>query len=398
MNNTLGFNSLCAKELAENRTTRPHALPIYATSSFDFETIQQGIDVFLGKEEGHIYGRFGNPTIDTTARKLAQLESFGQDFEAKAYLFSSGMAAISGVLLGLLKAGDKILTQGNIYGGTTGLMTEILQPLGIEAVYTDLRNAVKVEQILYNNPSIKMVYLETPANPTLACVDIAVISAISHEYKKLVVVDNTFATPYLQQPLALGADFVVHSTTKYLNGHGNSIAGAVVGRDMDAMENKIWKTLKLLGGNCNAWDAWLTYNGMKTLALRMRQHSLNAMQVARTLAAHDKVEKVNYIGLDTHPDHELAKRQMRDFGGMLSFELKGGLEAGKAFMDKLRFCTLAPTLGDVDTLILHPASMSHIGVAKEVREANGITDGLIRISVGIENVEDILVDIMTALS
>lgn len=398
MNNTLGFHSICAKELTDNRTTRPHTLPIYATSSFDFETIQQGINVFQGKEEGHIYGRFGNPTIDTAAKKLAQLESYGQDFEAKAYMFSSGMAAISAVLMGLLKSEDKILTQANIYGGTTTLMREVLQPLGIQSVYVDLKDMNKVEQMLYNDPSIKMVYLETPANPTLACVDIKVISDLSHQYQKWVVIDNTFATPYLQQPLALGADFVIHSTTKYLNGQGNSIAGAVVALDEELMTQRIWKMMKLVGGNCNAWDAWLTYNGMKTLALRMKQHSANAMQVARTLERHEKVERVNYIGLESHPDHALAKQQMRDFGGMLSFELKGGLEAGKVFVDQLQFCTIAPTLGDMDTLIMHPASMSHVGVPREARIANGITDGLIRISVGIENVEDILVDVMTALS
>ncbi|MEM9991464.1 MAG: PLP-dependent aspartate aminotransferase family protein [Bacteroidota bacterium] len=398
MKNTLGFHSLCAQELPDKRTTTPHNLPIYATSSFNFETIEQGIDVFSGKSEGHIYGRFANPTIDAAAEKLAQLESCGQDFEAMTYLFSSGMAAISAVFVGLLKSGDKVLTQPNIYGGTTSLMRDILAPLGIETVYADLRDSNKVEHFLYNDPAIQMVYLETPTNPTLDCVDIVATANLTKQYTKWLVVDNTFATPYLQQPLALGADFVVHSTTKYLNGQGNSVAGAVVGKDVDVMQERIWKVMKFMGGNCNAWDAWLTYNGMKTLALRMKQHSANALQVARTLARHEKVKHINYIGLDTHPDHSLAKQQMRDFGGMLSFELKGGLEAGKTFMNHLQFCTIAPTLGDMDTLVLHPASMSHIGVAREVRIASGITDGLIRISVGIENAEDILVDVMTALS
>lgn len=391
------FGSLCAKELKENRTTKPHALPIYATSSFEFEGIQQGIDVFLKKEEGHIYGRFGNPTIDTVARKLALMETHGTDLEAYAYLCSSGMAAISTLMLATLKKGDKVLTQANIYGGTTELLLKILEPLDIQRALLDLSNLNALERQLQDDPAIQMIYFETPANPTLACLDIEAIAALAHQYGKLVVVDNTFCTPFAQQPLVLGADFVVHSTTKYLNGHGNSVAGAIVGRDVALMQEKVFPAIKLVGTNCNSWDAWLTYNGMKTLALRMERHSENAVKIAKYLAAHEKVERVNYTGLETHPDYELAQKQMRIPGGMLSFELKGGLEAGKKFMDQLQFCTLAPTLGDVDTLIMHSASMSHVNVPRAIRYANGITDGLIRISVGIEAADDILADIEQAL-
>lgn len=397
LDKTAGFGSVCAKELKENRSTKPHALPIYATSSFEFEDIQQGIEVFLKKQEGHIYGRFGNPTIDTVAKKLALLETHGLDMEAEALLCSSGMSAISTLMIALLQKGDKILTQANIYGGTTELLVKVLEPLGIQRVIVNLNDLHAVERHLYNDPSVQMIYLETPANPTLACLDLAALSDLAHQYGKVVVVDNTFSTPYGQQPLQFGVDFVVHSTTKYLNGHGNSIAGAIVGKDMDLMKGKVFQTLKLLGTNCNSWDAWLTYNGMKTLALRMERHSSNALQVAQFLEAHEKVETVNYTGLATHPDHELASKQMRVHGGMLSFELKGGLEAGKQFIDRLQFCTLAPTLGDIDTLIMHSASMSHVNIPREVRYANGITDGLIRISVGIENIEDILGDLTRAL-
>ncbi len=398
MSKTTGFGTICASEIKDNRSTKPHTLPIYATSSFEFEHIQEGIDVFSGRQEGHIYGRFGNPTIDTVAKKVATLENYGLNGEAEALLFSSGMAAISTLMIALLKSGDKVLTQGNIYGGTTELLLKVLQPLGIQIEVVDMKDLNQVEHQLYNDPSIKLLYFETPANPTLACVDIKAITDLAKTYSKKVVVDNTFCTPYVQQPLAFGVDFVIHSTTKYLNGHGNSIAGALIGTDVELMQGRIFKTLKLLGTNCNAWDAWLTHNGMKTLELRMQRHSSNALQIAKFLDSQSQVERVNYTGLSTHPDHELAKIQMRTHGGMLSFELKGGLEAGKAFIDKLQHCTLAPTLGDVDTLIMHPASMSHLNVPEQIRHENGITDGLIRISVGIENIDDLLVDLMLGLS
>lgn len=397
MQQPTGFGSLCAKEGKDLRTTKPHVLPIYATSSFAFESAQQGADIFLKKEPGHIYSRFGNPTVDAVAQKIGQLETFNLEVEAEAFLLSSGMAAISTLVLALLRPGDKILTQGNLYGGTTQMMTELFQPYQVAIEFTDLKDLQNVEQKLQTDASIKLLYFETPANPTLACVDLGALATLAKQYGKWTAVDNTFCTPYLQQPLKFGIDFVVHSTTKFLNGHGNSIAGALVGTDEALMKGPIFQTLKLAGMNCSPWDAWLIHNGIKTLELRMQRHSANAMAVARFLEQHNKVERVNYIGLPSHPDHELAKKQMRDFGGMLSFELKGGLEAGQQFMNSVKFCTLAPTLGDVDTLILHPASMSHLNVPKEMRLQHGITDGLVRLSVGIENVEDIIADLEQAL-
>ncbi len=386
------FASLCVKEQADTRTTKPHQLPIYATSSFEFENINQGIDIFTGKAEGHVYGRYGNPTIETVANKIALLETYGLDMEAKAIMFSSGMSAISTLLMAVLKSGDKVLTQGNLYGGTTELLLKILGPLGIETVMTNLQDLDNVESLLKNDPAIKLVYFETPANPTLACVDIEGIAGLAKKYETFSVIDSTFCTPYIQQPLKYGIDFVIHSSTKYLNGHGNSISGVVIGRDLDLMNGRILKAMRLTGTNCNPWDAWLTNNGLKTLALRMDQHCKNAMAIAEYLEKHPKILRVNYNGLPSHPDHAIAKKQMSAFGGMLSFELKGGLDAGIKFMNNIEFCSLAPTLGDVDTLILHPASSSHINVDKEVRERNGITDGLIRLSVGIEGVEDLIAD------
>lgn len=391
-------DSFVVKEPHDNRTTAPHVLPIYATSSFVFENIDQGVEIFKNIESGHVYSRYANPTVDTVARKIADLETLGLEMKAEAVLTSSGMSAISTLLLGLLKSGDQVLSQGNLYGGTTELLTAVLQPLGVETVFTDLKDLESVERLFRAKPTIRLLYCETPANPTLACVDIAALSELAHRHGALVAIDNTFPTPLLQQPFAHGVDFIIHSTTKYLNGHGNSIAGVIVGRDHELMRKKVWRAMKLAGTNCSPFEAWLTHNGLKTLALRMERHCANARALAEWLEKHPAVARVNYPGLSSHPDHKLAKRQMRGgFGGMLSFELKGGLEAGLRCMNRIRFCTLAPTLGDVDTLILHPASSSHLNVAKEIREQNGITDGMIRVSVGIENAEDIIKDLEQAI-
>lgn len=393
------FESICAKEPSEHRTTKPHVLPIYATSSFAFETIDEGIAIFSNQKEGHGYSRYGNPTVDAVASKIAALEAAGTGVEAAGLLFSSGQAAVATMVMGILKAGDKILTQGNLYGGTTELFTKVFQPLGIETILTDLHDLAKVEEMVQNDPAIKLLYFETPANPTLACVDIAALASIAKRHHRLSAVDNTFATPYLQQPLRHGVDFIVHSTTKFLNGHGNSIAGALVTSHTAQMRmgGGIWQAMKLAGTNCSPWEAWLVHNGLKTLALRMDRHSENAMKIAGFLQSSQQVERVNYCGLPSHPDHAIAKRQMTAFGAMLSFELAGGLEAGIRFMNRIKFCTLAPTLGDVDTLILHPASMSHVNIPKDIRLQNGITDGLIRLSVGIEHVDDIIEDLSQAM-
>lgn len=393
-----GFQSICAQEMEVSLPNQPTQMPLYASSSFKFETIDQGISVFKGEQKGDFYSRYGNPGIRAMEEKLALLESFESGIEAEAVLFSSGMAAISTLLLSLLNPGDKILTQGNLYGGTTDLLTNILHRLKIEPVFTDLSDMQAVEDLLRSDKSIRLVYFETPANPTLACVDIEELVAVARAYGQYTVVDNTFCTPYLQRPLALGVDFVLHSTTKYLNGHGNSIAGVVIGRDKQLMREKVWTHMKLLGTNSNPFDAWLLNIGLKTLTLRMNQHCLNALKIAQYLEKNPAVEKVNYPGLHSHPDFLLAKNQMDQAGGMLSFELKGGLDAGIRFMNGVRFCTLAPTLGDIETLILHPASMSHVNVPREMREKNGITDGLIRLSVGIEAAEDILADLENALA
>lgn len=395
MSKKLSFQSICVKEFQRNESTKPHQLPLYATSSFDFEKIDDGIDIFTGKATGHVYSRYGNPTVDTVAIKLAFLEAYDTDLDSYGFLTSSGMSAISTLMLSTLKSGDKILTQGNLYGGTTELFIKILGNMGIEPIFINLKDKEAVQQTLDRDPTIKMIYLETPANPTMACIDIEWLASVASSKNVLTAIDNTFCTPLLQQPLALGIDFVVHSTTKYINGHGNSIAGVIIGHKKEYKKD-IWTALKLAGTNCSPWDAWLINNGLKTLSLRMERHCANAQVLAEYLEAHPKVNLVNYNGLPSHPDHELSKKQMRGFGGMLSFEIKGGQDAALAFMNKLEFCSLAPTLGDVDTLILHPATSSHLNVDRALREEYGITDGLIRVSVGIEDVKDIISDFAQA--
>ncbi|MEP6645549.1 MAG: aminotransferase class I/II-fold pyridoxal phosphate-dependent enzyme [Saprospiraceae bacterium] len=392
------FDSIAAREWPDPKTTRPHILPIYATSSFDFDDIEQGIRIFAKEETGHTYSRYGNPTVDATAAKIAALEGFGTNRETFGLMTNSGMAAVEVIAGGLLQSGDKILTQPNLYGGTTELLQKIVSKRGIVVVYADLSNANQVEDLLSKDPKIRLVYLETPANPTLACIDIEALASIVNQYERWSAIDNTFATPYLQQPLKHGVHFVIHSTTKYLNGHGNGISGVVLGQDPDLMKINLWNHIKLMGSNCSPFEAWLVYQGLKTLPLRMDKHSSNAMFVARNLEENAKVTCVNYPGLISHPDHEIASKQMKEFGGMLSFELKGGIKESLSALNKLKFCSLAPTLGDVDTLVLHPASSSHLKVDPEIRRKAGISDGLIRISIGIEDPQDILDDLLQAIN
>lgn len=380
-----------------------HQVPIYASSTYVYDTAEQGMRRFSGKEEGYIYSRWGNPTITEAANKIAALETFGvtdkngHPVEVKGILHASGMAAISTLMLAALKPGDKILTHFSLYGGTDELVQKILPAFNITAEIIDLRDLNKAEAAMKKG-DIKLLYLETPANPTIQCVDLEELCKLAKRYSLTVACDNTFATPYLQQPFRHGVDFVVHSTTKFLNGHGTAIGGVLLGKDLELMNTYITKVHRLLGGNANPFDAFLLVQGIKTLELRMDRHCYNAMEVANFLEKHSAVARVNYTGLASHPDHKVAKKQMRHPGSMLSFELKKGLQGGIDFMNKLRMCVRTVSLGTCDTLLSHPASMSHAGVPKEQREKYGITDGLIRMSVGIENAQDIISDLEQALS
>lgn len=375
-----------------------HQTPIYASSTYVYDTAEQGMRRFSGEEQGFIYSRWGNPTVREAEEKITALETFGLGLEAEGILHASGMAAISTLLLSTLKAGDKILTHYSLYGGTDDIMRTLLPQLGIEAVVADLRSVEKVADLVQANPAIKLLYLETPANPTIQIVDIEALAAIAKQHGLLVACDNTFATPYLQQPFRLGADFIVHSTTKFLNGHGTAIGGVLVGRDVERMKTSVTKAHRLLGGNANPFDAFLLTQGIKTLELRMDRHCSNALAVARFLQTHSAVAHVNYEGLDSHPAYGIAKKQMRKAGGMVSFELKAGFDGGVRFMNALQMCTRTVSLGTVDTLLCHPASMTHFSVPKEQREKYGISDGLIRMNIGIENTEDILADLDQALT
>ncbi len=381
-----------------------HLTPVYASSTFVIDDAEQGMRRFTGEEKGYIYSRWGNPSMNEAEEKIAALEGFGlsnnngQTLALKAILHSSGMAALSTLLLSQLKSGDKILTHYSLYGGTQELVEKVLPSLGIEAIIADLRDLNKAEEILKSEKGIKMLYLETPANPTIQCVDLEELSRLGKKYNLIVACDNTFATPYLQQPFKYGVDFVFHSTTKFLNGHGTAIGGVLIGSDIEKMNGPVTKVHRLLGGNGNPFDAFLLSTGIKTLEVRMERHCHNAFEVAGFLDQHPAISKVNYLGLSSHPDYAIAAKQMRHPGAMLSFEMKGGLVAAKKFIDRLQFCIRAVSLGTVDTLLSHPASMTHFGVPKEKREAYGITDGLIRMSVGIENIQDILLDLDKSLS
>jgi methionine-gamma-lyase len=330
---------------------------------------------------------------------LARLESFDLPESGIAFMCSSGMAAIHVLMLSLLPKGGKVLTQANLYGGTTELFTKVFEGLGIEPIFTDLSDLDKVAEILKSDPGIKVIYLETPSNPGMDCVDLEKIAVIAKSAQCQTIVDNTFATPFIQRPLSLGIDFVIHSTTKYLNGHGNGIAGVIIGTDRTFMQEKVWNVLKLTGATCNPFDAWLVANGLRTLALRMERHNSNALALAEWLEKQDRtVLKVNYPGLTAHPSHQVASRQMSGYGGMLSFEVINGREGAMAVMDNLKIASIAPTLGDVETLVIHPATSSHLKIPVAIREAQGIREGLIRVSVGTEGIQDLIADFSQALA
>ena len=367
------------------------AMPIYQTSTFIFDSAEQGGRRFALEEAGYIYTRLGNPTTTVLENKIAALE----EGEA-AVATSSGMGAISSTLWTVLKAGDHIVTDKTLYGCTFALMNHGLTKFGVEVTFVDTSNLDEVKKAMKKNT--RVVYLETPANPNLKIVDLEALAKLAHTNPNtLVIVDNTFATPYMQKPLKLGADIVVHSVTKYINGHGDVIAGLVITNKELADQIRFVGLKDMTGAVLGPQDAYYIIRGMKTFEIRMERHCKNAKKVVEFLNKHPKIERVYYPGLETHPGHEIAKKQMKDFGAMISFELKGGFEAGKTLLNSLKLCSLAVSLGDTETLIQHPASMTHSPYTKEEREAAGITDGLVRLSVGLENVEDIIADLEQGL-
>ncbi len=363
--------------------------PIYQTSTFKFKDAQQGANRFAGKEEGYIYTRLGNPTIKALEKKLALLEH-GYD----ALACASGMAAVNTALLSLLQAGDHMISTDAIYGCTFDVFTESYLKFGINISFVDTCNLDLIEENI--KPNTKVIYLETPANPTLKIADLEAICKIAKQHNIYVVVDNTFASPILQNPIDFGADLVVHSLTKFINGHADIVGGAVIAKT-EELYKIIYPTFKNMGFNMDPHQAFLVDRGSKTMNLRVMKCQENAQKVAEFLEKHDKVASVAYPGLKSHPQYDLAKKQMRGPGSMISFELKGGYAAGQKLMDSVKLIALAVSLGGIESLIQHPASMTHAHVSEEAKKAAFITEGLVRLSVGIEDIEDLLEDIDQAL-
>lgn len=367
------------------------ATPIHQTATFTFESAEQGGRRFALEEGGYIYSRLGNPTNTQLEDKLAMLEG-----AEAAISTASGIGAVASAFWTVLKAGDHVVAAKTLYGCTYAYLNHGISRYGVEVTFVDTTNLEEVRQAMRENT--KIVYLETPANPNLEVADIEAISTIAHQNKDcIVMVDNTFCTPYIQRPLEFGADVAIHSGTKFLNGHGDVISGFVVGSGEFIKNVRLFGVKDMTGASLSPFDAFLIIRGMKTLEIRMEKHCENAMKVAKFLEGHNAVEKVYYPGLESFPQYELAKKQMSLPGAVIAFEVKGGIEEGKKVINSTELCTIAVSLGDAETLIQHPASMTHSPYTKEEREMAGISDGLIRIAVGLENVEDIINDLDNAL-
>jgi len=385
----LGFNSKLVHAGDFKDAYGSAVTPIYQTSTFSFKNAQHGADLFAGKEKGYIYTRIGNPTIEALENKIAELEN-----GYKGIALSSGMAAVSAVYMTVLKQGDHMISTSAVYGPSRCLMESIYSKFGVECTYVDTGDIKEIQKHIQANT--KLLYIETPANPTITLTDIHKAAELAHQHGIIVAVDNTFCSPYLQKPLDLGADIVLHSLTKFINGHADIVGGIIISKKQELHE-KLRKTMVYAGSNMDPHQAFMVIRGVKTLSLRIDKAQENAQEIAEYLEKHHKVEWVRYPGLKSFPQHDLAKKQMNGFGSMISFGLKGGYEAGKTLMDNVKLATLAVSLGGVETLIQHPASMTHAGVSKENLLAAHITDGLVRYSAGIENAEDLICDLNQAL-
>ncbi len=385
----LGFSTRSVHAGEEtDPTTGAVVTPIYETSTFAFPSTRVLLEIMRRKRKGNIYTRWWNPTSQAAERKIADLESADA-----ALLFSSGMAAISSTILSVVSSGDHVVSIRDLYGATFEFMSEFLPRINVDATFVDAHRPEEIKQALRDNT--KLVYLESPTNPTLKVVDIRAVKRQLAGHRAQIAVDNTFATPYNQQPNKLGADIIVHSATKYLGGHADITAGVVVGERK--FISKVYETRKLLGGVLDPHAAWLLIRGLKTFELRMRRHNENGMKVAQFLSKHKKVRQVFYPGLPSHTQYKIAKRQMRGFGGMLSFIPRGDSRYASRMIDRLKLIKLAPSLGGVETLASQPWTLSHFYVPKRERMKAGILDELIRLSIGIEDTDDIIADLKQAL-
>jgi len=362
-----------------------HSEPIFPTSSYVFGSAAEAAARFSGEDPGNIYSRFTNPTVRTFEDRLATLEG-----AECCVATSSGMAAILATCIGLLKSGDHIISSRSIFGTTTVLFTNFMAKLGIETTFVELSDLSAWKAAV--RPETKLFFLETPSNPLTEIVDIKALSLIAHEHDCLLAVDNCFCTPALQQPIKLGADIVIHSATKFLDGQGRCVGGAVLGTK-EIVGTDVYGFLRTAGPTMSAFNAWVFLKGLETLPLRMKAHSENALELARWLEQQDAVERVYYPGLESHPQYELAKQQQSGFGGLLSFELKGGKEAGWKLIDATQFISITANLGDTKTTITHPATTTHGRLTPEQKQEAGIADGLIRVAVGLEDIEDLKKDL-----
>ncbi len=388
-NKKIGFNSKLIHGGEFHDAYGSATVPIYQTSTFKFESAEHGAACFTGESKGYIYTRISNPTIHALETLLADLENgFG------GIATSSGMGAVNTVYGALLSQGDHVVCSAAVYGPSRIVLETYYKKFGVDSSFVDTADLEAIRKAI--RPETKLLYIETPSNPTMVITDLTACSELAHRHNILVAVDNTFCSPYLQRPLEFGVDIVLHSLTKFINGHADIVGGIVIAKD-EAMYKKLRSVMVTLGFNMDPHQAYLVIRGVKTLSIRIDRAQESAMEIASYLEKHPKVSWVAYPGLASHPQHELAKRQMDGFGSMLSFELKGGIEAGRILMNSVQMAILAVSLGGVETLIQHPASMTHSKVSADGKEKAGITDGLVRYSVGIEDVADLIADLEQAL-
>ena len=388
-NDEWGFDTLAVRAGQQRTAEHEHAEPIFPTSSYVFDSAAQAAARFKGEEPGNIYSRFTNPTVRIFEQRLAALE--GGD---ACVATSSGMAAILSTCMALLKSGDHIVSSRAIFGSTVVLFNKYITPFGVDVSYVPLTDLDAWRQAI--RPETRILFLETPSNPLTEVADIAALAQLAHEHGCLLVVDNCFCTPALQQPLALGADIVIHSATKYIDGQGRCVGGAVVG-NKELVGEGVYGFLRTAGPTMSPFNAWVFLKGLETLHLRMKAHSANALQLAQFLEAHPAVNKVYYPGLASHPQHQLATQQQSGYGGVLAFEVKGGQEAAWKLIDNTRMLSITANLGDAKTTITHPATTTHGRLTEAEREQAGIGDGLVRIAVGLEDVGDIKADLQRGL-
>ena len=388
-NQELGFETQAIRTQLERSQYLEHSVPLYLTSSFVFEDAEDMRASFAEEKERNVYSRYSNPNTNEFVDKVCQMEGAQAGFA-----FASGMAAVYSALAALLNSGDHIVSAGSVFGATHSLFINYFPKWGIETSYFDINKPETIESFI--RPNTKILFAESPTNPAVDIIDLELLGIIAKKHNLLLVIDNCFATPYLQQPIKWGADLVIHSATKLMDGQGRVLGGITVGKS--ELIQKIYLFSRLTGPALSPFNAWVLSKSLETLAIRLDRHCENALKVAEFLEKHPKVSLVKYPFLKSHPQYEIAKKQMKLGGNIVAFEIKGGIEAGRAFLDKIKLCSLSPNLGDTRTIVTHPASTTHSKLSVEERLAVSITDGLVRVSVGLETVKDIIVDLEQALA